>query len=165
VEKKKEEGESSEEESRVGTTRKRTIVDPFEPAGKKGKKRRKEVEEVNAATGGTEHTVQQHHAVGEGMVHHAFGTTAGPTPKKKKIKKKGIKPEGQQGPEEHNGEARSAHTDGSTSTIAQTQGPFTQSLVDTREEKLLRQESRDASSEASDTGMLMLSSVLQCAEN
>ena len=149
--KEREEEESGAEESRIGMIRKRTVIDPFEAAGKKGKRRRKEAEEMKDATDGTEQAVRQT-AIGEGMMD-AFGTTAEPTPKKKKKKKKkSLLPEGQ-GTVELNGETRSTNTD--NAIIAQNEGPLTQSLLDTQEgKKPLRQEFRDDASEAVDTGTL-----------
>jgi hypothetical protein len=135
--KKKEGGEeeSSAEESRVGTTRKRTIIDPFETAGKK-KKRRREAEEKQEPPDDTTQADRQ--TVGEG------GTDAsmGPTPKKRKRKKKSRLSEGQE-TEEHDGpQAANTHN-----TIA---------VHIMEETKPLRQEFQDGVSEASDTGMLWL---------
>jgi hypothetical protein len=122
--------ESSAEESRVGTTRKRTIVDPFDVAGKKKKKRRKETDETAQADGQTAHES----ATDASMV---------PTPKKKKRKKKNHLPEGQ-GIEEHDGEPQAAHTHNAIAA----------QVVEGK--KPLRQEFQDGASEASDTGMLWL---------
>ncbi|KAI9457963.1 hypothetical protein BJY52DRAFT_1270627 [Lactarius psammicola] len=142
-----EEEESSAEESRIGTIRKRTIIDPFEAAGKKGKKRRKEAVETKEATDGTTQGVRPT-AIGEGMTD-AFGTTEGPTPKKKKKKRKSLLLEGQ-GTVDLNGETRSTNTD--NAIVAQNEGPLTQSLPDTREgKKPLRQEFWGGASEASNT--------------
>ncbi|KAH8993879.1 hypothetical protein EDB86DRAFT_1316203 [Lactarius hatsudake] len=123
-----EEEESSGEESRVGTIRKRTIIDPFDAAGKKGKKRRKEVEEVKEATNGAAQAVD-HTVVDEGATD-TFGTTAEPTPKKKKKKKrKSLLPEGTV-TVELNGGPRSANTHN-----AQDEGRLTQPPLDTPEGK------------------------------
>ena len=89
--KKKEDGdgdeESSAEESRIGTTRKRTTIDPFEAAGKKKKRRRKDAEEKIEAPCETAEAGRQ--TVDESATD-AFDATTGstPTPKKKKRKKK-----------------------------------------------------------------------------
>jgi len=123
--------ESSAEESRIGTTRKRTIIDPFEVAGKRRKKRRKEAEEIREATQTTAQEGSQ--MVGEGMVD-PFDATAGPTPKKKRKKKKRPLPEGQE-TVEHNGEPRAA----------QNEGALAQSPRETLE--ALQQEIRDEPSE------------------
>ncbi|KAH9159990.1 hypothetical protein EDB89DRAFT_2042565 [Lactarius sanguifluus] len=141
--KKNEEGEeeSSAEESRVGTIRKRTIIDPFDAAGKKGKKRRKEVEEMKEATDGAAQAVD-HMVIDEGTTD-AFGTTAEPTPKKKKKRKrKSLLPEGAV-TVELNGGPRSANTHN-----AQDEGPLTQPPLDTPGGK---KPLRDGASEASDT--------------
>ncbi|KAH9050773.1 hypothetical protein EDB87DRAFT_1583212 [Lactarius vividus] len=136
------EEESSAEESRVGTIRKRTIVDPFEAAGKKGKKRRKEAEEIKEPTDEAAQAVH-HMDIDE-------GTTAKPTPKKKKKKKKNLLPEGA-GTVGLNGEPRSAKTH--NAPVAQDEGPLTQPPLDDTAEgkKPLQQEFRDGASEASDT--------------
>jgi hypothetical protein len=120
--------ESSAEESRVGTTRKRTIVDPFDVAGKKKKKRRKETDETAQADGQTAHES----ATDASMV---------PTPKKKKRKKKNHLPEGQ-GIEEHDGEPQAAHTHNAIAA----------QVVEGK--KPLRQEFQDGASEASDTDLV-----------
>ncbi|KAF8269066.1 hypothetical protein EI94DRAFT_1785562 [Lactarius quietus] len=136
---KKEEGreESSEEESRIGATRKRTIIDPFEAARKKRRKRRKEAEEIGDATQGTGEGRQ---TSGEGMMD-AFDATVGPTPQKKKKKKKSRLLEG------HDGEPRTANV-----IVPPNDGPLRQSLQETSEGKTpLRQEFRGGLSEASDT--------------
>jgi hypothetical protein len=154
--KKKEDGEdeSSAEESRIGTTRKRTIIDPFETAGKRRKKRRKEVEEIKEAADGT--TQEAHQMAGEGTTG-AFDAMAAPTPKKKKRKKKSLLPD-----VEHNDEQRAAVIT-HNGVVAQNEGASTQSPQETLEEKRpLRQEFRDDASEASDTGMLW--SLLQDSE-
>jgi len=134
--KKKEDGEdeSSAEESRIGTTRKRTIIDPFETAGKKRKKRRKEAEEIKEAADGTAQETCQ--MAGEGTTG-ALDAMAGPTPKKKKKKKKSHLPEGQE-TVEHN--AAITHN----GVVAQDEGASTQSPQETLEEKPL------GASEASD---------------
>jgi hypothetical protein len=145
--------ESSAEESRIGTTRKRTIIDPFEPAEKKRKKRRKEAEEIKEATDGTAQAVPQ--TVDDERMMDALSATAELTPKKKKKKKKrSLLPEGQ-GTVEHSGEPGFANTHN-----AQKEGPLTQIPLDTLEgKKPLRREIRDGAAEASDAGMLWL--VLQ----
>ena len=97
--KKKEDGdgdeESSAEESRIGTTRKRTVIDPFEVAGKKKKRRRKDAEEQIEAPYETAEAGRQ--TVDESATD-AFDATTGSThtPKKKKRKKKRHLPQGQE---------------------------------------------------------------------
>ena len=144
--------ESSAEESRIGTTRKRTIIDPFEAAEKKRKKSRKEAEEIKEATDGTAQAVPQ--TVGDEKRVDAFGATAEPTPKKKKKKKKkkSLLPKGQ-GTVEHNGEPGSANTH--DAIVAQNNGPLAPTPLATLEgKKPLRQEIQNGAAEASDTGML-----------
>ena len=156
--KKNENGEegSSAEESRMGTTRKRTIIDPFEVTGKKRKRRRKETVEIKKATDGTAQEGSQ--MAGERATDDIFDTTAGPSPKKKKRKKRKILlPEGQEA-DERNGEARAITIH--KSIAAHNEGAFSQSPLDTLEGmKPLRQEFRDGASDASDTCMSWL--VLQ----
>ncbi|KAI9447551.1 hypothetical protein H4582DRAFT_2068171 [Lactarius indigo] len=152
VKKKEEEGkeeESSAEESRVGTIRKRTIIDPFDAAGKKRKKRRKEAEEIAEGTDGAAQAVHRM-VIDEGATD-AFDATAETTPKKKKKKKKKslLLPESP-GIVGLNGELQSANTH--NTIVAQDKGPLTHPPPDTPERKKpLRQEFRDGASEASDT--------------
>ena len=151
----KEEDESSAEESRIGTTRKRTIIDPFDTAGKKRKKRQKEMEEIKEAADGKAQEARQ--MAGEGSTS-PLDAMVGPTPKKKKKKKKSLLSEGQE-TVEHNGEQRAAIIT-YNGVVTQNEGASTQSLQKTLEEKKpLRQEFRDDASEGSDTDMLW--SVLQ----
>lgn len=140
--KKKEDGdeESSAEESRIGTTRKRTTIDPFEVAGKKKKKRRREADEKEEAPNETDRQPVGESATG------AVDATTGPTPKKRKRKKKSLLPEG----EEHDGELQAANTHNAIAAHI------------LEEKKPLQQELQDGVSEASDTGMLWL--VLQRSE-
>ena len=153
----KEEDESSAEESRIGTTRKRTIIDPFDTAGKKRKKRQKEVEEIKEAADGTAQKAGQ--MAGEGTTG-PLDAMAGPAPKKKKRKKRSLLPEGQE-TVEHSGKQRAAIIT-HNGVVAQNEGASTQFPQETLEETPLRQEFRDDASEGSDTGMLW--SVLQCSE-
>ena len=83
--------ESSAEESRIGTARKRTIVDPFEVAGKKKKRRRKDAEEKAEAPYETAEAGRQ--TVDESMTDAFEGPTTTTTPKKKKRKKKSHLPQ------------------------------------------------------------------------
>ena len=92
--KKKEDGddeESSAEESRIGTIRKRTIIDPFEAAGKKKKRRRKDAEEKAEAPYETAEAGRQ--TVNESMTDATMGPTPTSTPKKKKRRKKSHLPQ------------------------------------------------------------------------
>ena len=149
--KKKEDEESSAEESRIGTSRKRTIIDPFDAAGKKRKKRRKEADEIKeVSTNGTAQEVRQM-VVGENMMD-ADGAMAGPTPtKRKKKKKKSLLPEGL-GVVEHNSGPQSATAD--NTIVPQNQGSLTQTPLDTWESKEpLQQEFRDGAADAPETGI------------